>query len=221
VALIFVAETGENSIIVAPGANNEFRPEGVSADMARLQNFEIVLLQLENPVESVWAAAQKSKELGARVILDPAPAPATPLPKQLMKLVDVLTPNETEAALLAGLRPGCLSVEEARSVGAKLQAMGATTVILKLGERGCLLVEQEQSTLIPAPRVTAVDTTAAGDVFNGALAVALGERSDLKQACRFAVYASALSVTRVGTQTATPSRAEVDEFAAGCLLDGM
>jgi ribokinase len=214
VALIFVAETGQNSIIVVPGANDQFLPEHVEADAAHFTGANIILLQLENPAETVVAAARQGRKLNARVILDPAPAPSVPLPKELLGLVHILTPNETEAAILAGLPPGRLNPEEAKSIANKLQSMGATTIIMKLGDQGCLLVEASRATLIPAPNVNAIDTTAAGDVFNAGLAVALGEGMELANACRFAVHASALSVTRMGAQIAAPSRPEVNEFAS-------
>lgn len=219
VALIFVAETGQNSIIVVPGANGRFLPEDVDADAAHLNDAAVVLLQLENPVPTVLAAARRSKDRQARVILDPAPAPATPLPKELFGLVDILTPNETEAAILAGLPPGRLTPEEAEPMARILQSMGVATVVMKLGDQGCLLLERERATHMPAPAVRAVDTTAAGDVFNAGLAVGLAEGMALADACRFAVSASALSVTRMGTQAAAPSRAEVDEFRTGVFAE--
>ncbi len=215
-ALIFVAETGQNSIVVVPGANLNFSPADLEADAAYLENAAVVLLQLENTIDTVLVAAREAKRRNARVILDPAPAPPEPLPAEIFGLVDILTPNETEAAILAGLRPGRLNPAEAKDVAEKLQSMGAPTVIMKLGDQGCLLLEQGGSELIPAPAVNAVDTTAAGDVFNAAIAVALAEGRELPAACRAAVLASALSVTRLGTQIAAPSRAEVEEFSSMC-----
>lgn len=212
VALIFVAETGENSIIVVPGANEIFSPQDIDADGRHFENAAVVLLQLENPVPTVAAACRKARQSNARVILDPAPAPATPLPKDIFECVDILTPNETEAAILSGRHPGRLTPEEAHAMGASLQRMGTPVVMMKLGDQGCLVLEREQATLIPAPKVEAIDTTAAGDVFNAGLAVALAEGLNLVDACRFAVHASALSVTRLGTQIAVPSRVEVDQF---------
>ena len=170
----------------------------------------VALLQLETTLETVTAAAQYAKSRGARVILDPAPAPTGGLPNELLKAVDILTPNETEAAMLAGLPPKPLSATEAGEIARRLQAKGTPTVIVKLGEQGCLLADGEkQQQLIPAPKVKAVDTTAAGDVFNAALAVALSEGKDLPAACAFAAKAGAVSVTRMGAQSSAPSRDEV------------
>ncbi|SRR5579875_104881 len=217
VALIFVAENGHNSIIVVPGVNNELRPCDVELETAQLSETDIVLLQLENPLETVLTGARAARNRGARVILDPAPAPATPLPEELFSFVEILTPNETEAAILAGLSPGRITQERAAFIAEDLHQMGAKSVIIKLGEQGCLLLENGRTNLVRAPEVNAVDTTAAGDVFNGALAVALSEGAELLEACRFAVNAAALSVTRIGTQIAIPSRHEVDQFAASQL----
>jgi ribokinase len=212
VALIFVDEKGQNSIIVVPGANNAFTPEHVAADASAFTGAKVVLLQLENPTPAVLAAARAGRKAGARVILDPAPAPATPLPAELIKSVDILTPNETEAAILAGLPPSNLTPSQAVAIGRKLLAMGAQTAIMKLGSQGCVIVGPGDPILIAAPKVKAVDTTAAGDIFNAGLSVALSEGLDLPSACRFANYAAALSVTRLGAQVAVPSRAEVNEF---------
>jgi len=187
----------------------------------RFASAKIVLLQLENPIPTVLAAAQAARKAGARVILDPAPAPSTPLPAELFKSVDILTPNETEAAILAGLPPGNLEPAQAVTIGCKLLGMGAKTAIMKLGSQGCVIVENGSSLLIPAPKVKAVDTTAAGDVFNAGLSVALSEGLDLPAACRFANYAAALSVTRLGAQAAVPNRAEVNEFMKSSQSDAV
>jgi ribokinase len=215
VALIFVAADGANSIIVVPGANNDFTPGHIEEDAALLKGAHVVLLQLENPTPTVLAAAKAARAAGARVILDPAPAPEKPLPEELIRSVDIMTPNETEAAILAGLKPGTLEPAQAVQIGRKLQGMGATTVIVKLGSQGCVIVNKDKgkATLLGAPKVTAADTTAAGDVFGAALGVALSEGLDLPAACRFANYAASLSVTRIGAQASVPTRKEVEEFA--------
>jgi ribokinase len=180
----------------------------LAADEARVRSAQFVLLQLELPPETVGAAVHMVKRHGARVILDPAPAPAA-LPRTRLQQVDILTPNETEATQLVGKPPGELSVDEARTIARHLQATGAKSVVIKLGAQGCLLLEADVPTLIPAPAVDAVDTTAAGDVFNGALAVACTEGASLSDACQFAVRAASLSVRRLGAQCSMPSRAEL------------
>lgn len=213
VALIFVASSGQNSIVVVSGANGRYSAADVQADLAQSSGLEILLLQLETPLATVLAAACEARRRHAAVILDPAPA--APLPDELLALVDVLTPNETEASILAGLPPGRLTVAEAEVLARRLQARGPSNVIMKLGDQGCVLVEKDRATAIPAVPVEAVDTTAAGDVFNAALAVGLSEKMPLDKACQFAVYASALSVMRLGAQIAAPSREELTEFGAG------
>ena len=209
VALIFVAEDGANCIVIAPGANHKFAPDDIGADGSLFDGCQVTLLQLEVPMEAVTAAAAYAKKRGARVILDPAPAPSAALPEELLKVVDILTPNESEAALLAGLAPGPLTAEQAGTIARTLQAKGTRTVIVKLGAQGCLLADGGIEHLIRAPKVKAVDTTAAGDVFNAALAVALSEGQDLAAACGFAVKAGAVSVTRMGAQSSAPSRKDI------------
>jgi ribokinase len=210
IALIFVADSGHNSIIIVPGANDKFTPEDVDVAGRYLEGAAWVLLQLENPLPTVSAAARAARRAGARVILDPAPARA--LPDELFALADIITPNETEAAILAGLAPGPLNPGQALGIARKLQARQARTVIVKLGEQGCLLVDQGEPQLFPAPKVRAADTTAAGDEFNAALAVGLSEGLDLPATCRFANRAAALSVTKLGAQASAPTRAELDDF---------
>jgi ribokinase len=214
IALIYVADDGRNSIIIVPGANARLSPEDVEAAEDYFQDAALVMLQLESPLPTVVAAAGVAQRVGARVILDPAPAPPQPLQDDFLKLADILTPNETEAAILAGLKPGRLDTQQAAEIAAKLRARGAKTVIVKLGDQGCLLSEEREAQVLPAPKVKAIDTTAAGDVFNGGLAVALAEGADLAEACRFANASAALSVTRLGAQAATPMRAEVGAFLA-------
>ncbi len=211
VALIFVSEQGENAIVVAPGANAKFSPGDILAHADCLDGATALLLQLESPMETVIAAAKAARQRGVLVILDPAPAPEHGLPPGLLAFVDILTPNETEAAILTKTQPRKLTPEHVLAMASSLLALGPGHVILKLGARGCFLYPGE--TFIPAPKVEAVDTTAAGDVFNGALAVGLSEGKALPEACWFASQAAALSVTRRGAQKSVPSRAELDVFA--------
>jgi ribokinase len=213
VAMIWVAESGQNSIVVVPGANQRYLPGDLRRDDARLAEAQFVLLQLESPAATVLEAARRAKQHGAQVILDPAPALPN-LPPELFKLVDVLTPNESEAAHLIGRPAADLKTDEATSIARKLQSLGPRTVIIKMGSQGCLLAEGRQVRQIPAPSVQVVDTTAAGDIFNAALAVARTEGASLDSACEFAVRAAAVSVTRFGAQPSVPSRDEVTGFAA-------
>lgn len=209
VALVVVSRDGQNSIVVVPGANAALSPGDIEAEAGRFAAARYVLLQLESPIDTVTAAARAARRAGARVIIDPAPA-LPDLPPDLLGAVDYLTPNEGEAQQLAGGEPGPLSLEDAARVAAQLRARGPRHVILKLGPRGCLIADERGATLVAAPAVTARDTTAAGDVFNGALTVALSEGAELEKACAIACQAAALSVQRLGAQSSMPSRAELD-----------
>ena len=216
VALISIDAAGQNSILVAPGANALYAPVDFEQDAPALAGAGLLLLQLEIPIETVMAAASAGRRAGARVILDPAPA-AQVLPAELCRQVDILTPNEVEAAQLAGVSAGRLSLEDAEAIAARLLATGVGAVIVKLGAQGCLVADGQTMSRVAAPVVEAVDTTAAGDVFNAALAVALAEHAALLEACRFAVHAAALSVTRRGAQPSMPLREEVDRSMSGAL----
>jgi ribokinase len=168
----------------------------------------VLLAQLETPLETVQTAARMAARAGVRVILNPAPA--RPLPDRLLKLVWLLTPNETEAEVLTGI-----AVDRAQSAARaadRLLARGVQAVILTLGSRGAFVATREGGQLVPGFKVKPVDTTAAGDVFNGALAVALAEGRSLIEAARFANAAGALSVTRLGAQPSAPTRREIDRL---------
>lgn len=214
VALIFVAKNGENCIAVAGGANARLSPADVRRSRAAWRGADFLLTQLETPLETVEAAADAACASGVRVILNPAPA--RPLPDALLRRVAILTPNETEAGLLAGVTVR----DEAGAAKAadRLLARGAGTVVVTLGARGALVATATQRQLVPGFPVKAVDTTAAGDVFNGSLAVALGEGRGLLNAVRFANAAAAISVTRLGAQPSAPARREIDGFLrrGGC-----
>jgi len=202
VALIFVAKDGENSIAVAGGANAKLSPADVRKAKAAFTGASVLVMQLETPLETVQAAADLAAKAGVRVILNPAPA--QPLPDALLKRISIITPNETEAELLTG-RTG-------EAAAAKLRARGVATVILTLGARGALIADASGTRLVPGFKVKAVDTTAAGDIFNGSVAVALAEGKPLEEAVRFANAAAAISVTRLGAQPSAPTRREIERF---------
>jgi ribokinase len=209
VALIVVAEGGQNQIVVAAGANECLRPDEVTDALTDIGASHL-LLQLETPVETVTAAARHAK---ANVILDPAPA--RPLKASLLESVDILTPNESEALALAGLGGDEIALADAPSVAHRLLALGPRRVILKLGDKGAYVCGSGLERHFPARRVEAVDATAAGDCFNGALAVALSEGMSIEEAVEFAVVAAAITVTRMGAQSSIPDRAEVERRRRG------
>src|SRR5207237_550077 len=172
----------------------------------------LALFQLETPLDTVEAALKLAREEGAITVLDPAPA--QPLPGSLMAAVDILTPNESEALLLCGRAPARVSVEEASELAESLRRLGPRTVIVKLGELGCLLLNDSGPRHFPGFAVEVRDTTAAGDTFNAALAVALAEGRPIEEAIPFANAAAAVSVTRLGAQALAPGRAQVEELLA-------
>jgi ribokinase len=207
VALILVDARGENQIVVAAGANGCLTPSDVEAALGDADG-GYLLLQLETPLDTVASAAALGKRRGLTVILDPAPARA--LPAAMLECVDILTPNESEALVLLGRREAAMSLEQAPEVARALRDLGVATAILKLGENGAFLSSAAAHGRFAAPRVDAVDATAAGDTFNGALAVALAEGRSVGDAITFANAAASLSVTRFGAQASIPSRADVD-----------
>ena len=208
VALIDVDDRGENSISVASGANALLSAADVESAAEAFAAADIVLVQLESPIETVEAAVRKAGEKGVPVILNPAPA--RPLDEDLLSLVSVLTPNESEAELLSGI--AVRDADGVRRAAARLRARGAARVVVTLGERGVYASAPEFEGPVPAFKVDAVDTTAAGDVFNGALAVALAEKLPLSEALRFAQAAAAISVTRPGAQPSAPTRPEINKL---------
>jgi ribokinase len=205
IALIFVGGDGENSIAVASGANARLTPRDVRKAELLICSAAVLVAQLESPLAAVQAAAEIAASAVVPFILNPAPA--RPLPDALLRLVSVLTPNETEAEALTGIKVSD-SAGAARACE-RLRARGVGTVILTLGRRGAFLADAQGQRLIPGFRVKAVDTTAAGDVFNGALAVALAEGKTAADGVRFAHAAAALSVTRLGAQPSAPTRRQI------------
>lgn len=211
VALIGVDSSGENSIMVASGANARLSPAQVEPALTSVTDADhtVVLLQLEIPIPTVAYAIRQSYERGIRVVLNPAPAQK--LDPVLLACLHVITPNETEAELLTGVR--VTDETTARQAADWLHEAGASNVVITLGSRGAYLSTGSGAWLVGAPSVTAVDTTAAGDCFNGALAVALAEGRDLRDSVAFASKAASISVTRMGAQSSMPHRAEVDPLS--------
>ena len=204
VALITVDEAGENSIVVAPGCNGNLIIDDIPEDIFDDGKFEILLLQLEIPVETVEYTAIKANEKGLKVILNPAPA--QPLSANLLKHVWLITPNETEAEILTGI--SISDISSAGEAATVLQKKGVKNVIITLGADGAYVKSESYTGMIPGITINAVDTTAAGDVFNGALAVALAEGKDLRDAVKFSNRAASISVTRMGAQASAPYRHE-------------
>ena len=208
-ASIYVNEEGDNSIVVIPGANH-------ACDTAYLKEMDeaflqctYVLLQMEIPMESVCYAVKRAKELGKTVILNPAPAPEY-LPEEILPMIDYLTPNETELMKLTNQTGDDL--DSIKDGACRLLEQGIKNVIVTMGKQGCMLVTGETARVFPARNVVSVDTTAAGDCFNGAFVVALAEGRTVEEAIHFANLASSIAVTRDGAQKSLPSREEVDQI---------
>ena len=208
VALINVDASGENCITVAPGANGNLRPTEVEPALSSVNNDCILLLQLEIPLPTVEYVIRRGHERGLRVVLNPAPAQT--LSTSVFPCLYLITPNESEAELLTGIRVTDLATAE--QAARKLQELGVSNVVITLGGKGAYLLTEGFAGLIPAPPVTAVDTTAAGDCFNGALAVAVAEGQELPDAVAFACKAASISVTRMGAQASVPYRHELDQL---------
>ena len=208
VALILVDESGENAIAVAPGANARLTPADVDRAEPAIRAADMVVLQLEVPLPTVLHALRLAKRHGRRVTLNPAPA--APVPDEALAMADFLTPNETEAEMLLG--GGAAGLGGIAATAEALRTKGAGTVIVTLGREGAFIVGPNSSFHVAGRHVEAVDTTAAGDAFTGALACALGEGQELAAALAFATAAAALSVTRLGAQSSLPDRAAVEAF---------
>jgi ribokinase len=205
VALITVDSAGENIIVVAPGSNGNLLQEDIPSSILGSGNYDILLLQLEIPISTVEYAAVTAMKNNTRVILNPAPA--CQLPDNLLKHTWLITPNETEAEIISGVK--ITDIASAEKAAVIIRNRGVRNVIITLGETGAYVMSDEFTGLIPGIKVTPVDTTAAGDVFNGAIAVAISEGQGLQEAVIFANKAAAISVTRMGAQASVPYRNEL------------
>lgn len=206
VALISVDRHAENCIVVASGANGDLTPQDIDSCEKDLMECAILLLQLETPIPSVLKAAKIAHEAGASVVLNPAPA--CPLPEELFRYIDLFIPNETELSSFSGIE--VTDIASAEKAGEAMKAKGVGKLIVTMGSKGALILEDGPSVFVPAHKVKAVDTTAAGDTFCGALCVAVSEGKTLKEAAEFACAASALTVQKMGAQNSIPYRSEIN-----------
>jgi ribokinase len=203
-----VAEDGENSISVAPGANSYLFPEDIHGFEDAFDGAKLVLAQLEIPLETVEAAAEVAHAKGIPFILNPAPG--APISESLLSKVTIITPNETEAAIITSRKN--FSEKDIPKMAGEIFENGGTTVLLTLGSKGVYLKTLDFEGMIPGYKVKAVDTTAAGDVFNGALATAIAGEMELNEAVDFAQRAAAISVTRMGAQPSAPHLDEIQQY---------
>ena len=208
VALITIDKDAENCIVVASGANMYLSPADIDRAADEIRSADVVLMQLECALPTVAYAARMAAEAGVPVILNPAPAPAEPLDVELLHNLYLITPNRSEATRISGIE--VTDIDSARCAAEAIHSMGPRNVIITLGSEGSLIYDGEQHTQIEAMRVEAVDTTAAGDTFNGVLASVIAEGATLFEAAREANIAAAISVTRLGAQPAAPTRAEIE-----------
>ncbi len=210
VALITIDSEAENCIVVAPGANMSLSPADIDVAAEEIRNADVLLMQLESPVETVTYAAKMAAEAGVPVILNPAPAPAEPLSEELLKSLYLITPNRSEASRISGIE--VKDMESAYRAAKAIRDMGPKCVIITLGSEGSLLDDGAMPMRVEALKVEAVDTTAAGDTYNGVLASVIAEGRSLIEAMREANVAAAISVTRMGAQPAAPTREEIKEM---------
>ncbi len=206
VALIMVDDKGENCIAVASGANASLSTKDINAAKKEIENAEIVLMQMEIPMETIEYVASLASKKGVKVILNPAPAAA--LSDQLLSCLYMITPNKSEAEMISGVK--VTGWESARAAADVISAKGVDIVVITLGSLGAMIKEGSTYYNVPAEKVTAVDTTAAGDTFNGALCVAMAEGKSVHEAVQFASKASSIAVTRMGAQASIPQRRELD-----------
>lgn len=209
VALITIDKDAENCIVVASGANMYLSTDDIDHAVEEIRSADVVLMQLECPVKTVTYAARIAAQAGVPVILNPAPAPAEPLSAELMQNLYLITPNRSEASRISGIE--VTDMESAQRAAKAIHAMGPRNVIITLGSKGSLIYDGETFMHIEALKVKAVDTTAAGDTYNGVLASVIAEGKTLFEAACEASIAGAISVTRMGAQPAAPTREEINE----------
>lgn len=205
VAMISVDKKGENSIIVASGANSTYSIDDFKSVESTVYDADILLMQLEIPIETVTYAAKVAKEHGVKVVLNPAPAQF--LPKDLLENVSIIIPNNTEAEILSGIKVS--DIESAKNATDIISQKGIETVIITMGDYGAFIKTKEEYISVPTQKVNAIDTTAAGDTFCGALVVALSEGKDIIDAVKFANKCSGITVTRLEAQSSCPYRNEI------------
>lgn len=205
VALISVDESGENCIVVASGANGDFCTADIEACRARLESCSILLLQLEIPVAAVALAAEIAHNAGAMVVLNPAPSAA--LPEEIFRHIDLFIPNETELSDFSGIQ--VTDADSAFRAAQVMQCKGVSKLIVTMGGKGALICDGNNPVAVPAQKVRAVDTTAAGDTFCGAICVAISEGCSLLEATKFATRAAALTVQKMGAQHSIPFRKDL------------
>ena len=210
IAIIYVDKHGENSIGISAEANAHLLPEIVEPHLSLLDDADTLLMQLETPLVTIEMMAKLAYNAGKKVVLNPAPA--KPLPDSLLAKITTITPNETETEVLSGIKVE--TKEDAQQAATAFHKKGIENVIITLGSKGAFISDKEGMRIIPGFTVTPIDTTAAGDVFNGALQTALLEGRSMDNSVRFAHAAAAITVTRLGAQTSIPTRSEGDAFLA-------
>jgi len=208
VALITVDNEAENCIVVASGANSSLIPRDFQKAKQEIESADIILMQLEIPLKTVEFVTELASLCDIKVILNPAPA--CELSDTLLKNLYIITPNKIEAEMLSGIK--VIDIESAKLAATTIHNLGVDIVIITLGEQGALILQEEEYTLVPAEKIVPVDTTAAGDVFNGALTVAISEGRTIPESVRFACKAAAIAVTRMGAQSSAPFRSELKDL---------
>ncbi len=212
VAFIVVDDKGENSIVVASGANALLSVNDIEKVQNEIVSADVLLVQLESPLDSIYAAIKIAHQNGTKVILNPAPA--RPLDNSLLKEIDIITPNKVEVEMITGIK--VTDDESLCAAVKKFNELGIKNVIITLGSKGVFLGLPSITALIPSYKVNAIDSTGAGDVFSGALAAFIANGMDIETAARMAIASASISVTRMGALNSAPNRTEIEEFISSC-----